>query len=85
MIAYTVTVPIYLALIIWNWIIARRGVAATGWTLLVPVASRIMAILFLGDTLLVVQILGGILALFGLIVMQRGSIRSARPSPAEAL
>lgn len=84
-IAYTVTVPIYLALLIWNWIIAQRGVAATGWTLLVPVASGIMAILFLGDTLLVVQILGGILALFGLIVMQRGSIRSARPSPAEAV
>ncbi len=84
-IAYTVTVPIYLALIIWNWIIAQRGVAATGWNLLVPVASGVMAILFLGDSLFLVQILGGILALFGLIVMQRGSIRSARPSPAEAV
>ncbi len=84
-IAYTVTVPIYLALIVWNWIIAQRGVAATGWNLLVPVASGIMAVLFLGDTLLPIQILGGVLALFGLVVMQRGSLRAARPSPAEAL
>jgi len=80
-VAYTVTVPIYLALIVWNWIITQRGVAATGWNLLVPVASGIMAVLFLGETLLPIQILGGILALVGLVVMQRGSIRSTRPAP----
>jgi len=83
-IAYTVMVPIYLALIIWNWIIAQRGVAATGWNLLVPVASGVMAVLFLGETLLPIQIVGGILALAGLVVMQRGSIRSARLAPGTA-
>lgn len=83
-VAYTVTIPIYLALIVWNWLIAQRGVAATGWNLLVPVASGIMAVLFLGDTLVPVQVLGALLALGGLMVMQRGGRRAVKLVPDDA-
>ncbi|HEU0164868.1 MAG TPA: DMT family transporter [Thermomicrobiales bacterium] len=85
MVAYTVTLPIYLALIVWNWIISQRGVAATGWNLLVPIASGIMAMIFLGDSLVPIQVVGALLALCGLILMQRGSLvartRQRTPDP----
>lgn len=73
-IAYTATFPVYLALIVWNWLIAQRGVAATGWNLLVPVASGFMAVLFLGESIGTIQIFGALLTLFGLVLMQRESI-----------
>ncbi|MGN6486017.1 MAG: DMT family transporter [Thermomicrobiales bacterium] len=74
-IVYTATFPVYLALIVWNWIISERGVAATGWNLLVPIASGVMAVIILGDTIGPIQIAGAALALVGLVLMQRESLR----------
>lgn len=80
-IVYTATLPVYLALIVWNWLISQRGVAATGWNLLVPVASGFMAMLFLDESIGVIQILGALLTLFGLVLMQRESIGGKPPIP----
>ena len=74
-IAYTATFPVYLALIVWNWIISVRGVVATGWNLLVPIASGVMAVIVLGDAIAPIQIAGAALALLGLVLMQRESLR----------
>ncbi|MGC4106578.1 MAG: DMT family transporter [Thermomicrobiales bacterium] len=73
-IVYTATFPVYLALIVWNWIISERGVAATGWNLLVPIASGVMAVIVLGDAIGPIQIGGAALALLGLVLMQRESL-----------
>ncbi|MGC4189696.1 MAG: DMT family transporter [Thermomicrobiales bacterium] len=73
-IIYTATFPVYLALIVWNWLIAKRGVAATGWNLLVPVASGFMAVLVLGESIGPVQMIGAVLTLMGLVLMQRESL-----------
>ncbi|MGB3330603.1 MAG: DMT family transporter [Thermomicrobiales bacterium] len=81
-VAYTVVFPVYLALMVWNWIIAERGVAATGWNLLVPVASGVMAVIFLGDAIGPIQMVGAALALCGLVLMQSESLRG-RPVPPE--
>jgi len=83
-ILYIVIFPIYLSLMVWNWIIAKRGVAATGWNLVVPIASGIMAVLFLGDTIGVLQIIGAIVTLLGLVLMQRDTLRRGRPAPGDA-
>lgn len=87
-IAYTATFPVYLALIAWNWLIAKRGVAATGWNLLVPIASGVMAVIFLGDSIGIIQILGAAVTLFGLVLMQREGLRgrsqgAGRQEPAQ--
>ena len=79
-IAYTATFPVYLALIVWNWLISKRGVAATGWNLLVPIAGGVMAVIFLGESIGSIQVVGAVVTLFGLVLMQRETIGGrARP------
>jgi len=77
---YMVIFPVYVAYMIWNWVISQRGVAATGWQLLVPVVSGLMALIWLGDSLAVVQMAGGALALLGLVIMRQAGIRDRRRS-----
>jgi len=69
--AYMIIFPVYLAYILWNWAIAHRGVGITGWNMLVPVVSGVLAALFYGESFGPVKLLGGALALLGLILMRR--------------
>lgn len=79
-IAYMVVLPVYVAYMLWNWAIARRGVAAaTGFSLLVPVASGSLSALLLGEGFGPAKILGGALVLAGLVIARtRRAPRAAR-------
>jgi drug/metabolite transporter (DMT)-like permease len=74
--AYMIVFPVYFAYIMWNWAIARRGVAIAGWNMLVPVVSGVLAALFYGESFGPVKLIGGTLALFGLILMRRTGRRA---------
>ena len=68
-IAYMVVLPVYVAYMLWNWAIARRGVAAaTGFSLLVPVASGGLSALLLGEGFGPAKVVGGALVLTGLVI-----------------
>ncbi len=69
-VAYMTVFPVYLAYMLWNWAIARRGVGITGWNMLVPVVSGVLAVLFYGESFGPLKLVGGALALFGLILMR---------------
>jgi len=68
--AYMMIFPVYLAYMMWNWAIARRGVGITGWNMLVPVVSGVLAALFYGEAFGPMKLVGGALALIGLILMR---------------
>lgn len=70
-IAYMIVFPVYLAYMLWNWAIAHRGVAIAGWNMLVPVVSGVLAALFYGESFGPVKLLGGALALLGLVLMRQ--------------
>lgn len=68
-IAYMVVLPVYVAYMLWNWAIARRGVAAaTRFSLLVPVFSGILSALFFSEGFGFLKLLGAALVLLGLII-----------------
>ena len=49
-IIYMVVLPVYVAYMLWNWAIARRGAAAaTSFTLLVPVVSGALSAWLVGE------------------------------------
>jgi drug/metabolite transporter (DMT)-like permease len=75
--AYMFIFPVYLAYMLWNWAIKHRGVAIAGWNMLVPVVSGVLAALFYGESFGPVKLLGGALALLGLILMRRPPKRPA--------
>ncbi|MGI8486431.1 MAG: DMT family transporter [Thermomicrobiales bacterium] len=77
---YMVIFPVYVAYMLWNWVISQRGIAATGWQLLVPVISGLLGIVWLHESLAAVQIVGGGLAIVGLVIMrQAGMQQTMRP------
>lgn len=70
-ILYMVVLPVYVAYILWNWAIARRGVAiASSASLTVPVVSGILSALFFDEGFGFLKILGAALALLGLLLMR---------------
>lgn len=75
--AYMVVFPVYVAYMLWNWVISQRGIAATGWQLLVPVISGLMAVIWLHESLAAVQVVGGALAILGLVIMRRAGMHQA--------
>lgn len=76
---YTVIFPVYVAYILWNWGIARRGVAAaTSFQLLVPVTSGILSAIFLHEAFGPLKLAGAAIILVGLIVV-RSRLRAPRP------
>ena len=80
-IAYMVVLPSYVAYMLWNWAIARRGVAAaTSSGLLVPVGSGVLSAVALGEGFGPTKILGGALVLAGLVIA-----RSRRRAPQAAV
>ena len=69
--------PVYVAYILWNWAIARRGVAtATTFSLLVPIASGVLSVLFFGEEFSPAKLIGAGLVLAGLVIVR---VRFARP------
>lgn len=67
---YMCIFPVYLAYIIWGWAIRNRGVAISGFTLLVPIVAGVMSWVFYGEEFGPQKILGGALAVAGLVWMQ---------------
>ncbi len=74
--------PVYLAYIAWGWAIGQRGVAIAGLTLLVPVVSGVMAMLFFTEEFGPLKVIGGALALAGMLVMQQANRRRQREARA---
>ncbi len=72
-IAYMVVLPVYVAYMLWNWAIARRGVAAaTRFSLLVPVVSGILSALVFSEDFGPLKLLGAAIVLVGLVVARLG-------------
>jgi drug/metabolite transporter (DMT)-like permease len=69
--------PVYVAYIVWNWGIARRGAAAaSSFSLLTPVVSGVLSALTYGEVFGVAKIVGGALVLAGLVALQDRRSRS---------
>ena len=73
-IIYMVILPVYVAYMIWNWAIARRGVAAaTSFSLLVPIASGTLSAWLFGEQFGPLKLLGAALVLGGLMIIRAPS------------
>jgi len=70
-IVYMVILPVYVAYMLWNWAIARRGAAAaTSFSLLVPIASGSLSAWLFGEQFGVGKLLGAALVLLGLAIIR---------------
>jgi len=78
-IVYMVILPVYVAYMLWNWAIARRGAAAaTSFSLLVPIASGALSAWLFAEPFGAAKLLGAALVLGGL-----ATIRTAARPPAD--
>jgi len=72
-IVYMVILPVYVAYMLWNWAIARRGVAAaTRFSLLVPVVSGALSALVFSEGFGPLKLLGAAVVLLGLAIARFG-------------
>ncbi len=70
-ILYLAILPVYVAYILWNFAIARRGVAkATTFSLLVPIVAGILSFLLLGEPFGPQKLLGAALVMAGLVIVR---------------
>jgi drug/metabolite transporter (DMT)-like permease len=70
-IVYLAIFPVYIAYILWNFAIARRGVAkATTFSLLVPIVAGLLSAVFLGEPFGPMKLLGAGLVLAGLVIVR---------------
>jgi drug/metabolite transporter (DMT)-like permease len=75
-VAYMIVLPVYVAYIVWNWAIARRGAAsASSFTLLVPVVSGVFSAFVFGEAFNLEKLLGAALVLMGLVLLQQPTSR----------
>jgi drug/metabolite transporter (DMT)-like permease len=80
-IIYMVVLPVYVAYMLWNWAIARRGAAAaTSFSLLVPILSGIFSALFFGEAFGPAKLLGAACVLAGLVIIRLPSRPAVRQS-----
>jgi len=71
-ILYMVVLPVYVAYMLWNWAIARRGAAAaTSFSLLVPIISGTLSAIFFGEAFGPLKLLGAACVLAGLVILRR--------------
>jgi drug/metabolite transporter (DMT)-like permease len=83
-IIYMVVLPVYVAYMLWNWAIARRGAAtASTFGLLVPILSGVLSVLFFGEQFGPAKLLGAACVLAGLLIV-RLPAKPARRADAEA-
>ena len=81
-VAYATIGPVYLAYAIWNWAIKHRGVPRTVvYGFLVPVLGGLIAVLALDERLGVVEIVGGLLVIAGLLVTRLSKTKSVQAAP----
>ncbi len=70
-IVYLAIFPVYVAYILWNYAIARRGVAkASSFGLLVPIVAGVLSAVFLGEPFGPLKLLGAALVLAGLVIVR---------------
>ncbi len=70
-VVYMVVLPVYVAYMLWNWAIARRGVAAaSSFTLLTPVVAGLFSALFFGEGFRPLKLGGAALVLAGLAIVR---------------
>jgi drug/metabolite transporter (DMT)-like permease len=75
-VVYMTVLPVYVAYIVWNWGIARRGAAAaSSYTLLVPVVSGLLSTVFYAEAFDLAKLLGAALILAGLVLLQQRASR----------
>ncbi len=75
-IAYLAIFPVYLAYILWNFAISRRGVAkASSFSLLVPIVAGVLSVLFFGESFGPAKLLGAALVLAGLVIVRLPTLR----------
>lgn len=83
-VGYMVVLPVYVAYMLWNYAIARRGAAAaSSFTLLVPVVSGSLSAWLFHEQYTFLKLLGAALALIGLMVIRTPS-RTRDKSAAQA-
>ncbi len=82
-ILYMVVLPVYVAYMLWNWAIARRGAAtATSFSLLVPILSGILSALLFSEDFGPIKLLGAACVLAGLVIIRRPGQRTKLARPA---
>jgi drug/metabolite transporter (DMT)-like permease len=70
-IVYLAIFPVYIAYILWNYAIARRGVAkASSFGLLVPIVAGLLSAIFFGEPFGPMKLLGAGLVLAGLVIVR---------------
>src|ERR671916_1324 len=70
-IVYLAIFPVYIAYILWNYAIARRGVAkASSFGLLVPIVAGLLSTIFVGEPFGPLKLLGAGLVLAGLVIVR---------------
>ena len=70
-IVYLAIFPVYIAYILWNFAIARRGVAkASSFGLLVPIVAGILSAIFFAEPFGPLKLLGAGLVLAGLVIVR---------------
>jgi drug/metabolite transporter (DMT)-like permease len=75
-IVYLAIFPVYIAYILWNFAIARRGVAkASTFGLLVPIVAGVLSALFWGEPFGLAKLLGAALVLAGLVIVRLPTLR----------
>jgi O-acetylserine/cysteine efflux transporter len=78
---YMVVLPVYVAYILWNFGIQRRGAAlASSFGLLVPILSGALSALIFDEQFGVVKIGGAVLVLLGLLTIRVGAMRREHQS-----
>ena len=82
-IIYMVVLPVYVAYMLWNWAIARRGAAAaTSFSLLVPVVSGTLSAIIFAEGFGPFKLLGAACVLAGLVIL-RTQARTPAAAPAQ--
>jgi drug/metabolite transporter (DMT)-like permease len=85
-ILYMVVLPVYVAYMLWNWAIARRGAAAASTvSLLVPILSGILSVLLFGERFGLAKLLGAACVLAGLLIVRLPARPARRADAKEAV
>ena len=85
-IVYMVIFPVYIAYMLWNFGIARRGAAiASSFGMLVPVLSGILSVVFFDEQFGFAKIVGATLVISGLLLIRLGPLLLQRYSSAPAV
>jgi drug/metabolite transporter (DMT)-like permease len=80
-VGYMIVLPVYVAYMVWNWGIARRGAAAaSSYTLLTPILSGVLSVLVFGEAFDLPKLVGAALVLLGLVALQSRPARVERPT-----